>query len=187
MFIKKTSIFLLLFLIIASCAKENTRPEYFFTAQINNINWIGLKSYSIGQLDYNHDANAHFLTIRSKADGISEDGVRYQFSIMINKPVSKGKFYFNNNGMIVDAIGGVSGAVIGWRRDGVNDYFVSYSINGNVEISHLTKENVSGVFEFTAVIDKVYGESGNDTISVKSGKFSVPIAGISGKAWDGPK
>jgi hypothetical protein len=185
---EKILVVLLFVLTFNSCKKtDNSVPDYFMTAQINGMSWSADKDYGVAQLDYNYDAQAHFLWIWSQTYNPLANAIRYQIGIHVNNPVSKGKYYFNNNGIEMNAIGGVSGSVYGWKKNSTDDYFSGHSINGFVEITNLTKKDISGVFEFTAVTEKSSTDLGNETIFITNGKFHVPINGVTGKEWDGPK
>ncbi|MDJ1470278.1 hypothetical protein [Xanthocytophaga flava] len=177
----------LLACIFISCSKELERPNYYMRAQINDMDWSADRNYGVAQLDYDYTANAHYLSIWSQTENPLIDGIRYQISISVNLPVAKGVYFFNNNGSIMAANGGVSGAVNGWKRNGTEDYFIGHSINGHIDITSLSKDNVGGKFEFVAVIPKSSSLGGNDSIVIKNGEFLVPINLVSGKAWEGPK
>ena len=180
---KKILVVLLFVLTFNSCEEtDNSVPDYSMTAQINGMSWSADKDNEVAQLDYNYDANAHFLWIRSQTFNPLPNGIRYQIDIYVFKPVSIGKFYFNYNGVEMNAIGGVNG----WKKNSIDDYFIGHSINGFVEITDLTRNDISGVFEFTAVTEKTSSDLGNDTIFIADGKFYVPII-VTGKEWYGPK
>ena len=184
---KKNSAVFLFFLLLSSCGEaDDSVPDYFMTAQVNGMNWSADKNYGVAQLDYNFHANAHYLWVWSQTYNPLPNGIRYQIDILVNNPVSKGKFYFNNNGGEMNEIGGVYGGVHGWRKNSVDDYFSGHSINGFIEITDLTKRDISGVFEFTAVTGKSSTDLGNDTIFVADGNFHVPITSVTGKPWGGP-
>lgn len=185
---KKTLAIFLFALTFYSCEEtDNSQPDYFMTAQVNSMSWSADKNYGVAQLDYNFDAQEHFFWIWSQTYEPLPNGIRYQIDISVNNPVSLGRYYFNNNGSEMNAIGGVFGGIHGWKINSTDDYFTGHSINGFIEVTDLTKKDLGGVFEFIAVTDKSSSHLGNDTISVANGKFYVPINGVAGKEWSGPK
>ena len=68
------------------------------------------------QLDFNDYAKGHNLWVDGRMENPLIDGTRYNLSININSPVSKGKFYFNNTREEANVIGGVSGNVIRYKK-----------------------------------------------------------------------
>ncbi|WP_161889269.1 hypothetical protein [Pontibacter russatus] len=184
--------YIIIFLIspyLLSCEKAelNEEPKYFMTCKLNDMDWKADEGYGVAQLDYDYDAGAHFLWIWSQVEKPLPNGSRYQISLSVNQPVSTGKFYFDNSGIVMAANDGFYGNVHGWKKNGNDDYFSGPSINGFINITSLTKDNIGGVFEFTAVTHKTSSHAGNDTIHIEEGKFLIPINGVSGKKWDGPK
>lgn len=164
----------------------NEESMYFMKAKVNEMNWEADEGYSFAQLIYDYNADAHFLLIWSQTEELLPNDIRYQISLSVNRPVSKGIFYFNNSGIEMAANGGVSGNVHGWKINGNDEYFNGHSINGFINITSLTKDNIGGVFEFTAVTHKTSSHHGNDTIKIEGGEFLVPINSVLGKSWDGP-
>ena len=140
------------------------------TAKINGLNWSDDKNNAYAHLDYDHDIKAYFLSISSGNLIQVPTGMKYRIIIDISKPFSKGKFFFIDN-----AYGSVDG-----YSPTLGD-FRSHYINGFVEITDTTRNNVGGTFECIAVTDKSSSYLTNDTIVVTDGKFLVPISIISGK------
>lgn len=172
--------------ILHSCKKDDVTTESFMTATVNSLSWISDKDMAAAQLDFNDYANGHNLSVSGRMENPLTDGTRYHLSIGVNSPVSRGKFYFNNNKDGVSAIGGVSGNVLGYKNN--TDYFICSTINGFVEITLLTDDEVGGNFEYDAVsytagLDRVP----IDTVTVRNGRFRVPIRLVSGREWIAPK
>jgi hypothetical protein len=189
---KKILAISILILSVVSCKDvidASIISNYYMTAQINDMDWSADKGFAAARLDYNDIGQAHYLSVLSQTDFPLADSIRYQLYIYIKHPVAKGRFYFNIGRAYELPIGGVAGTVRCWKMDQKNKDSFQYlgtSINGYVEITDLTKTEVGGVFEYTAVTLPDTFHSGNDTIVVKSGKFHVPINLVSGRSWPGP-
>jgi len=186
----KQSLLALAVLTFFSCDTHihpSTPPSYFMTADVNMMAWAADKGFGTATLDYDFDAHDHFLTLWSQTENPLPNGVRYQVGIDVHSHLSKKRYNFNNNESVMNEIGGASGIVYGWKKNGEDDYFCGYSINGFIEITDLTKDNIDGFFEFNAVTAMSSFDPGNDTIDVQNGKFHVPIGMIIGKDWNGPE
>lgn len=169
-----------------SCKKDEVTTESSMTATVNSLLWVSDKDMAAAQLDFSDYANGHNLSVGGRMENPLTDGTRYNLSIGVNSPVSRGKFYFNNTRDEVSAIGGVSGNVIGYRNN--TDYFISSTINGFVEITLLTDHEVGGNFEYDAVsYTKGLDRVPIDTVRVRNGRFRVPIRMVSGREWTAPK
>jgi hypothetical protein len=89
---------LLLSCTIFSCENKETEPtpKHFMSAKLNGMDWQA--STAVGQLDYYHDASVFHTWIWTGSKAPLTDGVEYELSFSIHKGISKGKFFFNNNG-----------------------------------------------------------------------------------------
>jgi hypothetical protein len=171
-------------LFATACSKDSSsRPSYFMTADINQMAWSVPSGSAAAQLDYDHLIQEHHLSVHSQTDAVLANGVRYQLSFMLTYPPRTGKYFFNNTGASIPNPNGASGMVSGWRRNGSDDYFTSFSTSGYVEITKLTQDYVEGNFQYSAV--DVPGSQGT-TIQVENGRFRVPITLVTGKRWEGP-
>ena len=157
------------------------------SATINGFVWEADKDYAWAQLEYNFNAAEHDVEIYSQNSKPLDDGIRYQIELYINYPPAKGLYNFNNVGPEKVHANNAAADVHGWMRNGMDDFFVSYSIDGHVEITEITKEFIKGNFEYNSVTAKDSNSNFSDTIRVKNGKFFIPITVVSGKKWDGPK
>jgi hypothetical protein len=68
----------------------------------------------------------------------------------------------------------------------MHESFATYSINGFIDITGLTKTSIAGSFEFVSV-NTPQGSPLVDTISVQNGQFYVPITLVSGMPLEGPE
>ena len=172
--------------VFQSCQKDQVTTDSFMTATVNNLSWVSDQDMAAAQLDFNDNTNGHNLSVGGRMENSLTDGTRYNLSIGVNSPVSRGKFYFNNTMEEASAIGGVYGNVIAYKMNA--DDFLSSSINGFVEITLLTDHEVGGNFEYDAVsYTKGLDRVPIDTVKVRSGRFRVPIVMVSGREWTAPK
>lgn len=179
----------LVFALALMCCQrdDHAGPKYYMSATIDGYVWEADKDYAWAQLEYNFNAAEHDVEIYSQNSKLLEDGIRYQIGLYINYPPAKGVYKFNNIGPDKVYANNAAADVHGWRSNGTDDFFVSYSIDGQVEITEITKEFIKGSFEYNAVTAKDSNSSASDTIRVRNGKFYIPINVVSGKKWEGPR
>jgi hypothetical protein len=174
-------------LMFLSCKKseEKSSQDYFMTAEINGMVWTAPDGWAFANLDYNYTTEHHDISVRSQNNPYMSNGTSYNVCFSVHCPPVTGKYQFNNAGSVVNSTNGSIGYVYGYMDFGIDDYYLVHSINGFVEITNLTKSDIRGNFEFDAA-----GYDSNvtsDTMHIMKGSFFVPITGVSGYPWNGPK
>lgn len=182
---KKSHLVFLLVLLLFACKSDKLTERYYMEAVVDDISWISDEGMAGAQLDYSNYAGGHNLWVGGSMEKpLGYYGISYRLGVTINSPVTKGKFYFNNNKYESNVIHGVSGNAYGY---GVNGNYVSkVTTNGFVEITLLTDNEVGGTFEFDAVTYNPGSNIGLDTMKVRRAKFLVPIVMVSGREWKAP-
>lgn len=153
------------------------------SAMVDGHYWESDDSYAHSTVTYNYNTDQHYIDIDSKKVEPLKNEIRYQLGITVGWPPAVGKYYFNNDGPYTKIYEGATGKVYGWAKNGIEDYFVSFSKNGFVEITELTKQYMKGNFEYVAAYTQ--GSDLIDTISVTNGEFYLRIS-VSGEPWNGP-
>ena len=187
--------FLLFFLAVAlfSCKKEQEPEpvlEYFMHATINGMEWQA--SLAAAQIDYNHYTTAFNSSLFTGGKGPLADGIEYSLDFALYNDIAKGKYYFNNDGTYeVQSNGGIFGSIRIEKPTILpshsRDHFYAYTTFGFIEITHLTRYEMGGNFEFTAIPCVCSGYADSESYKVEKGTFLVPITGVSGAKWGGPK
>lgn len=181
---KKLFVMLLAVSLGSSCKKSVVNPDhkYYAAANINEKEWR-YDDLPTAQLEYNRYKEFHELWVYAGSVEL-DDGNSYELKLHVGYPASTGKFYLTKT---------QSGAGADWAsgsvtvRRGDTGYITATSINGFIDITHLTREDMKGTFEYTAVTNWSSTHAGGDTIKVENGEFHLMLIGGHSSTWEGPK
>jgi len=146
--------------------------DFFMQASIDGLDWTADMTNTEGVITYDSDASEHHVSIISQTRDTLPNGRRYEIELMLNYPPVKGIYKLNNQSATIPEPGAGANCH-GWKDQIINNYFITWSTNGIVEITDITRASISGQFHFDAIATGTnpYVKA----VSVTDGTFYVPL------------
>lgn len=151
-------------------AEQYIDTEEYITCNIDGMNWKGDKDYISAYVEYNYDTELFNLNLGGTSQEILSNGLRYDISFSINLPPIKGEFEFNNNGAVINSLGGVLGNCYGRYKD---QYDVdTRSTTGVIAITQLSRSYISGYYYFNSA---GIGDDNEVNYNITNGEFLIVL------------